>query len=284
MVGHQTIGPNRKPCLACLRGQQISINFLIAGLEEDWLAAVAALSDVVGEARNNDARDARHGCGEWEGAESVRTNIERLLAKVKSVERKSPGLLEFAEISIMSPYSAHHPVDAHPSVSGEFLMRVGFGGIAVKPNVAELTGKGVRFGDGSVEEIDAITYATGYNILFPFLDRSVVEVNDNHVALFKRIWKPGIPNLFFMGLAQPLPTLVNFAEQQAKWVLAHLAGECALPSTAEMEETIRRDEARNIGSHYKSRRHTQQLNFDIYCAEIKREMARGRARVAKAAA
>lgn len=182
------------------------------------------------------------------------------------------------------PEPAHHPADAHPSVSGEFLTRVGCGDIAVKPNIAEFMGRRVHFEDGSVEEIDAVIYATGYNISFPFLDRSVVEVSDNHVALFKRIWKPGIPNLFFMGLAQPLPTLVNFAEQQAKWVSAYLAGECALPSMAEMEETIRRDEARNIGSHYKSRRHTQQLNFDIYCTEIKREMARGKARMAKAAA
>jgi hypothetical protein len=141
-------------------------------------------------------------------------------------------------------------------------------------------GDKVEFTDGSVEPIDAIVYATGYNITFPFLDKSVVEVADNHVALFKRIWSPSIPNLFFMGLAQPLPTLVNFAEQQAKWVSAFLSGEVALPSKAEMEETIRRDEARDIGKHYKSRRHTQQLNFDVYCAELKREMARGRKRAA----
>jgi hypothetical protein len=178
------------------------------------------------------------------------------------------------------PEPAHHPADAHPSVSGEFLTRVGCGDITVKPNIAELMGDKVKFTDGSVEPIDAIVYATGYNITFPFLDKSVVEVVDNHVALFKRIWSPSIPNLFFMGLAQPLPTLVNFAEQQAKWVSAFLTGEVALPSKAEMEETIRRDEARDIGKHYKSRRHTQQLNFDVYCAELKREMARGRKRAA----
>ena len=84
-----------------------------------------------------------------------------------------------------------------------------------------------------------------------------------------------------MGLAQPLPTLVNFAEQQARWVSAVLAGECALPSPAEMEETIRRDEARDIGKYYKSRRHTQQVNFDVYCAELKREIAAGRRRAEK---
>ena len=36
------------------------------------------------------------------------------------------------------PEPAHHPADAHPSVSGEFLTRVGCGDISVKPNIAEL--------------------------------------------------------------------------------------------------------------------------------------------------
>jgi cation diffusion facilitator CzcD-associated flavoprotein CzcO len=180
------------------------------------------------------------------------------------------------------PEPEHHPADAHPSVSGEFLTRVGCGDITVKPNIAELMGNRVRFTDGTVEDIDAIIYATGYNITFPFLDRSVIDVVDNHVALFKRICKPGIPNLFFMGLAQPLPTLVNFAEQQAKWVSSVLASECALPSPAEMEDAIRRDEARDIGRYYKSRRHTQQVNFDLYCAELKREIATGRKRAQQA--
>jgi cation diffusion facilitator CzcD-associated flavoprotein CzcO len=200
----------------------------------------------------------------------MRALIKRMI--VKAVGRmKDYGL----------PEPAHHPADAHPSVSGEFLTRVGCGDISVKPNIAELQGTRVKFTDGTVEDIDAIIYATGYNITFPFLDRSVIEVVDNHVALFKRICKPGIPNLFFMGLAQPLPTLVNFAEQQARWVSAVLAGECALPSPAEMEETIRRDEARDIGKYYKSRRHTQQVNFDVYCAELKREIAAGRRRAEK---
>jgi hypothetical protein len=47
-----------------------------------------------------------------------------------------------------------------------------------------------------------------------------------------------------------------------------------------MQDTIRRDEARDIGKYYKSRRHTQQVNFDLYCAEIRRELVRGRKRMA----
>jgi hypothetical protein len=180
------------------------------------------------------------------------------------------------------PKPAHHPFDATPSVSGEFLTRVGCGDITMKPNIAALRGKQVRFCDGSSEDIDVIIYATGYNIAFPFLGADLLNIVDNHMPLFKRIWKPTIPNLMFVGLAQPLPTLVNFAEQQAKLITAFITGEYTLPSPAEMNETIARDEARDIGRSYRSRRTTQNVSFDSYradlCKEIRRGMARANAR------
>ena len=109
------------------------------------------------------------------------------------------------------PEPEHHPADAHPSVSGEFLTRAGCGDVHMKPNIAEKMGKQVKFTDGSVEDVDAIIYATGYNITFPFLDHETAPVVDNHIGLFKRIWRPGVPNLFFMGLAQPLPSRSRLA-------------------------------------------------------------------------
>jgi cation diffusion facilitator CzcD-associated flavoprotein CzcO len=179
------------------------------------------------------------------------------------------------------PEPAHHPADAHPSVSGEFLTRVGCGDITAVKNIKEKRGDKVLFEDGREEPIDAIIYATGYNVSFPFLDDTIIKVENNHLALFKRIFKPGIDNLFFMGLAQPLPTLVNFAEQQARWVADYLAGGYALPSIEEMEKVIDEDEGRDIGHYYASRRHTMQVNFDRYCREIKAEWKRGKARAAQ---
>lgn len=176
------------------------------------------------------------------------------------------------------PEPEHHPADAHPSVSGEFLTRAGCGDIAMKPNIAEKLGKQVKFTDGSVEDVDAIIYATGYNITFPFLDQTTAPVVDNHIGLFKRIWRPETPNLFFMGLAQPLPTLVNLAERQAKWIAAFLKGEYVLPPKAEMEQVIADDEQKAMGRYYKSRRHTQQINFDKYCIDIAMEQQRGEVR------
>lgn len=176
------------------------------------------------------------------------------------------------------PEPEHHPADAHPSVSGEFLTRAGCGDVHMKPNIAEKMGKQVKFADGSVEDVDAIIYATGYNITFPFLDQETAPVVDNHIGLFKRIWRPGVPNLFFMGLAQPLPTLVNFAERQAKWIAAFLMGEYVLPPADEMEKSIVADEEAAMGRYYKSRRHTMQVNFDKYCIDIQMEQARGAAK------
>jgi len=181
------------------------------------------------------------------------------------------------------PEPEHHPADAHPSVSGEFLTRAGCGDVHMKPNIAEKLGNQIKFTDGTIEDVDAIIYATGYNITFPFLDSETAPVADNHIGLFKRIWRPGVPNLFFMGLAQPLPTLVNFAERQAKWIAAFLMGEYVLPPEADMQKAILDDESAAMGRYYKSRRHTMQVNFDKYCIDIEMERTRGAAR-AKAAA
>jgi len=173
------------------------------------------------------------------------------------------------------PKPDHEPLEAHPSVSGEILTRLGCGDIIPKPNIKELREREVEFTDGSVVEADAIIYATGYDVRFPFLDEEAVGLKDNHIKLFKRVVRPDVPGLFFMGLAQPLPTLINFAEQQAKWMAAYLSGSYRLPGDNEMWRIIDKDEAHFLGHFYQSRRHTMQLDFDEYCRDLRREWRRG---------
>ena len=183
------------------------------------------------------------------------------------------------------PKPDHEPLAAHPSVSGEFLTRAGCGDIIFKPNIACLDGSQVRFEDGSTEDVDVIIYATGYRISFPFLaDPAMMPDAQNRFPLFKRMMKPEIPNLFYMGLAQPLPTLVNFAEQQAKLAAAYLAGRYQAPPQADMHRIIARDEALHLGGYYASARHTIQVDFAVYVRDLLDEIRRGekRARAAKA--
>lgn len=201
------------------------------------------------------------------------------LAIARSVIKRSLGRMEDYGL----PKPDHEPLEGHPSVSGEFLTRAGCGDVRFKPAIERLEGKSVRFADGSVEAVDAIVFATGYDMKFPFFDDAeLLPDADHRLPLFKRMMKPGTPNLFYMGLAQPLPTLVNFAEQQAKLAAAYLTGNYLPPSPKEMEATIARDEATHLGQFYASKRHTIQVDFAVYVHDLLKEIERG-ARRAKAA-
>jgi cation diffusion facilitator CzcD-associated flavoprotein CzcO len=174
------------------------------------------------------------------------------------------------------------PFESHGTVSGEFLLRAGSGDITMKPAIERLDGDAVVFADGSREAIDVIVWATGYDISFPFFkDPAFTADADNRPPpLYKRIMKPGVPDLFYMGLAQALPTLVNFAEQQSKLVAAYLAGQYVPPPPDEMARIIRVEEDYYTGQYYASRRHTIQLDFDHYVRALKKELARGAKRAA----
>ncbi|MEV6321303.1 NAD(P)-binding domain-containing protein [Nocardia sp. NPDC051787] len=181
------------------------------------------------------------------------------------------------------PKPDHLPFEAHPSASEEFLHRAGCGDIAFKPAITALEGPRVRFADGSTEEVDVIVCATGYRISFPFFsDPDLLPDSENRFPLFKQMMKPGIDNLFFLGLAQPLPTLVNFAEQQSKFVAAYLTGRYHLPTADEMRAAIRSAESARTGRYYDSPRHTIQIEFEPYVRDIQRELARGAKRAAAA--
>jgi len=60
MVGHQAISPNRDLGLQRLLRKKIEVDFVVAILKEDGLAAVAPLSDMVRKPRNHDTSKSSH--------------------------------------------------------------------------------------------------------------------------------------------------------------------------------------------------------------------------------
>ncbi len=176
----------------------------------------------------------------------------------------------------------HHRIwQTHPTVSSEFLIRAGSGDITVKPNIERLLGDRVRFVDGSEEPFDAIIYATGYRITFPFFDPDFLSVDDNDFPLFKRALKPGIDNLVFVGFAQAVPSIIKFVEIQTRWLAAFIAGDYQLPPVDEMERIMARDQ-RNANAHFvSSKRHTMQVDTAIYERDLRKEWKRGARRAAR---
>ncbi|WP_127782812.1 NAD(P)-binding domain-containing protein [Rhodococcus sp. X156] len=162
------------------------------------------------------------------------------------------------------PKPNHKFMEAHPTQSVELPLRLGSGDVVAKPNVTLLDGETVHFEDGTSSDFDVIVYATGYNITFPFFDESFLSAPDNHVPLYKRMFKPGIDDLAFVGFAQSTPTLFPFVECQARLVAAYAAGRYRLPSVAEMEQVIVAEEQKYTGHMVASARHTQQVDFFLY--------------------
>jgi cation diffusion facilitator CzcD-associated flavoprotein CzcO len=205
------------------------------------------------------------------------------------VQRRLAGVLARVVCGRMEdfglPTPNHRFLDAHPTVSSELLLRLGSGDAVAKPNVEELLGDRARFADGSVEEVDAIIYATGYKISFPFFDPEFVSAPDNVLALYKRIFKPGIDDLAFIGLGQAVPTIFPFAERQAKLVARWLAGDWVLPDPQDMEAEIARDERQQVRHFIDRPRHRMEVDYYLYEYDLrKRVVPAGQARARAAAA
>jgi hypothetical protein len=183
------------------------------------------------------------------------------------------------------PTPNHKFLDAHPTVSSELLGRLGSGDAIAKQNVEELLGDRVRFADGSIEAVDAIIYATGYNISFPFFDSDFISAPENVLPLYKRMLKPDVDDLAFIGLGQPIPTIFPFSELQSKLAARWLAGDWAPPPVSQMEREIVEDEAFHRAHYVDKPRHTIQLEWYSYKRELERRtIPAGQARARSGAA
>ncbi len=198
-----------------------------------------------------------------------KTNPYLPAAWQRRLVRHLPRLISGKPEDYGLPRPDHHFLEAHPTVSSELLLRLGSGDASTKPNIERLDGETVHFVDGTSQDFDVIIWATGYNITFPFFDTDFLSAPDNHLPLYKRILRPGIDDLLFVGFAQSLPTLFPFVESQSRLIAAYLAGTYRPPPDDEMLTVIERDHQRFAG-HYSDRpRHSQQVDFYVYEHEMR---------------
>jgi hypothetical protein len=180
------------------------------------------------------------------------------------------------------PRPDHNLLEAHPTLSADFLNRIAHGEMTWKPDIAELEGDRVKFKDGSVEPVDVIVWCTGYKVTFPFFDENFISALDNDLPLFRRVFTPDINNVSFIGLLQPIGAIMPLAEAQGRWVATYLRGEYHLPSRRKMEADMRRERERMFKRYVASKRHTMEVDFDGYLYQLRKELAAG-ARRAQAA-
>jgi len=179
------------------------------------------------------------------------------------------------------PKPDHKIMEEHPTISQELLSQVGHGRVEVKPNIERLDGSTVHFADDSSSHYDAVIYATGYDISFPFLPDEIFQVEDNRVRLYRYVVPPDLPGLCFVGLIQPLGAIMPLVEKQSKWIAALLDGEVALPHPEEMHQEIDAALERMNRRYAASPRHTIQVDFWDYIRQMDREMRQGHKRAAR---
>jgi hypothetical protein len=174
------------------------------------------------------------------------------------------------------PRPDHRMLQAHPTISQEIYIRLGSGDVLPRPGIRCLEGEAVEFADGRRDPVDLIIWCTGYKVSFPFFDPSFLSAPENDLPLWERMIRPGIDNLFFIGLLQPLGAIMPIAEAQGHFIGDHLIGRIALPSSEEMRRSIEK-ERRAMFARYQDRapRHTMQVDFNQYFHRLERHRRAG---------
>ncbi len=182
------------------------------------------------------------------------------------------------------PEPTRRPLAAHPSTSDELLVQLARGAVTAKPGVRSFGRDSASFTDGSRETVDAVVYATGYSLSFPFLDPAVFAAPDGRTELYLRTVPPRLPGLFFMGLAQPAGAAFPLLEPQAEWIADLIEGEVLLPTPAEMARSIARARKRHDKVYAPTYRHGIEIDIRTYRRALRRELRAGRRRARRTSA
>ena len=168
----------------------------------------------------------------------------------------------------------HPPMSQHGFVNDDFPNRILSGLIKIRPDIDRFDEDSVTFLDGTRESIDAVILATGYKFGFPFIDKSVLPVENNRVDLYKMIFplKLEKPTLAIIGCIQPHGSVIAITEIQARWAIQVVQGKMKLPSPEEQVEEVRNRQQRMAQRYVSSQRHTIQVDGTQYMDEIAQEL------------
>jgi len=159
------------------------------------------------------------------------------------------------------------PLMSHPTLNTEILDRIRHGKILPRPGIRDAHGRSIRFTDGTEGEFDVVIWATGFKLDMPFLKDVCPDWSDaTQVPLYLKMMLADIPNLYFIGLIQPIGCIWVLADLQAKIAAAAISGAWTRP--ADILARIKRDNRRDAKRYKASRRHAIQVDTHEYTAEL----------------
>ncbi|XP_059196505.1 flavin-containing monooxygenase 5-like [Centropristis striata] len=162
-----------------------------------------------------------------------------------------------------------------PVINDDLPLKILSGSVVVKTNVKEICGSTVIFVDGTtVENVDIIVFATGYNYDFPFLPSSALYKTGHRVGLYKHVFPPNLEHntLAVVGFIHALGAIMAQAEMQARWVARVFKGLNKLPSNQAMIKAVEKNTKDMQKTYNVSKLTPLQVDYVSYMDELAGEI------------
>jgi len=141
-----------------------------------------------------------------------------------------------------------------------------------------IDGPKVHFAGGFSTRVDAIVYATGLSPLFGFLDPALTTAGGREFELYKRLFRPVIDSLLFVGSFLPARGASTAVAMQALLVAEYLKGTYALPDLPAMRGRSDHDHETGLVSAFAVVPGHVERALARYAADLDDELKRGRRR------
>ena len=171
----------------------------------------------------------------------------------------------YAKYKLLKPDCG--PLEIHPTINSELLYSIRHGKVRPRPGITHFEGKKVYFTNGEQQEFDAVIFATGYKISFPFLDKELVDFSGStKVPLYRKMMHKDFDNLYFIGLCQPQGCIWPLADYQSKIVARIILGTLKRP-----EQLDKKIEQEMNKPHYRFKSHTRhalEVDYHMFRREL----------------
>jgi Flavin-binding monooxygenase-like len=166
-------------------------------------------------------------------------------------------------------------LEMHPTLNTDVLIGIRHGRIAPRRGIARLEGSRVHFADGKAEEFDVIIWATGYRTSFPFFDSGFIDWRDAlRLPLYLKMMPADLPDLYFIGLFQPIGCIWNLADHQARIAALQIAGRLDRP--ADLHRRIQREMSAPHWHFEERPRHQGEVDYHDFRKSLLRELKAAR--------
>ncbi|MCB0547140.1 MAG: hypothetical protein KDD19_06090, partial [Phaeodactylibacter sp.] len=169
-------------------------------------------------------------------ASELQSPAERAAALKALILRTSGHPAQFG-----APCASEDPFEAGFTQNQFYLALVAEGRIVPRPWMAQVTDKTVQFTDGSTEEVDAIIFATGYELSLPYLGptaHAALAPDADQADLYHHTFHPDLPGFALVGVFHQSGPYFPTLELQARWVAYTWSGRRPAPMPAEMTTHI----------------------------------------------